>query len=82
MASNERMDVLAEARLALGERGTERAAWELATLGGAHALGMNHLVGSLETGKQADMAAFAPGEPHASFVAVAGRELVRNGRLL
>ncbi|HEV8409862.1 MAG TPA: amidohydrolase family protein [Gemmatimonadaceae bacterium] len=76
MASNERMDVLAEARLALGERGTERAAWDLATLGGARALGMHAETGSLDIGKQADLAAFTPGKSPAVFVAVAGRVLI------
>jgi cytosine/adenosine deaminase-related metal-dependent hydrolase len=80
MASNARMDVLSEARLALGERGTERAAWELATLGGARALNMAAAIGSLDVGKQADLAAFAPGQSRASFVAVAGRVLITNGQ--
>ena len=80
MASNERMDVLAESRLALGARGSERAAWELATLGSARALRLDHLVGSLEPGKQADLAAFplgaAEGAPtRAMFVMVSGRVL-------
>ena len=80
MASNERMDVLAESRLALGARGPERAAWELATLGGARALRLDHLVGSLEPGKQSDLAAFplgaAEGAPtRATFVMVSGRVL-------
>jgi 5-methylthioadenosine/S-adenosylhomocysteine deaminase len=68
MASNNRMDILDEARLALlGQRmrtssnETPAAAdvLELATLGGARAIGMHALVGSLEEGKQADLAAFA-----------------------
>jgi 5-methylthioadenosine/S-adenosylhomocysteine deaminase len=32
---------------------------ELATIGGAKAIGIDHLVGTLEEGKQADLAAFA-----------------------
>ena len=80
MASNERMDVLAESRLALGPRCSERAAWELATLGGARALRLDHVIGTLQPGKQADLAAFpmnrGSNEPtRASFVAVAGKPL-------
>jgi 5-methylthioadenosine/S-adenosylhomocysteine deaminase len=86
MASNERMDVLHEARLALGAAAGERAAWELATLGGARALRLDRLVGILEIGKQADLAAFPrdapPDQPtRATFAAVAGRVLVNNGEL-
>jgi cytosine/adenosine deaminase-related metal-dependent hydrolase len=109
VASNDRMDLLDEARLALllatvraGRVDTLSAAraLELATLGGARALRLEREVGSLEVGKSADLAAFplgvrARGPTHdpaaaavlalagtpATFVAVAGRVLVRDGTM-
>jgi len=67
MASNNSMDLLEEARLAvLFQRGrmgsheevSAQSALRLATLDGARALGIDHEVGSLEPGKVADLAAF------------------------
>ncbi|MDB4913151.1 MAG: amidohydrolase [Gemmatimonadetes bacterium] len=67
VASNDRMDMLDEARLAAlvanAHAGRHEAlmasnALELATLGGARALGIAHETGSLDVGKSADFAAF------------------------
>lgn len=68
MASNDRMDLLEEARLAShaqrlrhasADAVSAKAAFRLATLGGAEALRCDDEVGSLEVGKQADLAVFA-----------------------
>ena len=108
VASNNHMDILAEARLAalfqrarLGSSSEVSASdvMHLATIGGARAIGVDAQVGSLEVGKAADLAAFPLGSvgpvhdplaaaifglpgTKATFVAVAGRELVRDGVLL
>lgn len=67
VASNDRMDLLSEARQAALLQGIRKMkpdalsashALGLATLGGARALHLNEVVGSLEVGKQADVACF------------------------
>ena len=103
VASNNRMDVLDEARLAvLIHRAATRKhdafgahqALELATIGGARAIGIDSRVGSLEVGKDADLSAFRidiprttpVGDPYsAAIFALPGRsaELVAvRGRVL
>ncbi len=103
VASNNRMDILDEARLSvLIHRAATRRhdafgaheALQLATIGGARALGIDARVGSLEVGKDADLAAFRTdstrtipiGDPYsAAIFALPGRsaELVTvKGRVL
>lgn len=110
VASNNRMDILEEARLAvLFQRASRRnemaipahQALELATIGGARALRIDDKVGSLEVGKDADFTVFslsaarvtpvgnidaaiifALAGARASFVAVKGRPLLVDGRVL
>ncbi|HLA81490.1 MAG TPA: amidohydrolase family protein [Thermoleophilia bacterium] len=65
LASNESLDLFAEMRAAVEMSEAraappvldETAALRMATLEGAAALGLDHLVGSLETGKEADLIA-------------------------
>lgn len=68
VASNNRMNMLDEARLALfaqrartGRSDTPSAGemLALATIGGARAIGIDSVAGTLEPGKQADLAAFS-----------------------
>jgi 5-methylthioadenosine/S-adenosylhomocysteine deaminase len=90
-ASNDRLDMVSEMRLAaLLAKGIRRdatavpapAALEAATLAGARALGLDHRIGTIETGKEADLAAFDLGavetqpvyDPVTQLVYAAGRE--------
>lgn len=72
VASNNVCDLLEESRFAAlflrNRSGRKRfvsakEALEVATLGGAKALGLDHLIGSLEVGKQADIAVLSLDQP-------------------
>ena len=94
MASNNRMHLLEESRAAVLAQRTRTLrhdalsaaqALELATLGGARALGLADRIGSLEVGKEADLAAFdlsslagaADADPEAALVFALGAEPAR-----
>ena len=75
MASNNRMHLLEEARAAILVQNVRQLspcalsandALGLATIGGARALGLDHRIGSLEAGKEADLAAFPLGDAAAA----------------
>ena len=77
VASNNRMDLLDEARLAILIQRARTAQFnvisateglELATLGGARALGLESEIGSLDLGKSADLAAFPLAAPRSAPV--------------
>jgi cytosine/adenosine deaminase-related metal-dependent hydrolase len=88
VASNNRMDLLDEARLAiLMQRARLRRhdvlsatqALEMATLGGARALGLDGEIGSLDVGKAADLAAFPVHHPRSTPVYDPATSLVFSG---
>lgn len=85
VASNDRMDLLGEARQATLLQSIVRRepdvlsateALAMATIGGARALGLEHVTGSLEVGKAADLAAFSLDHPDARPVHDPGVTLV------
>ena len=89
MASNNYMDVLGEARLAvLAQRARPGAhahidaerALALATIDGARALGLAHRIGSIEVGKSADLAAFSCQGLNPVFDPVTAAVFALNGR--
>lgn len=65
----EEMDLAAKlAKVATGDpqAASARQVLEMATRGGARALGMDHQIGSLEAGKRADLIVVSLAEPHAA----------------
>jgi cytosine/adenosine deaminase-related metal-dependent hydrolase len=95
MASNSAMDLLAEARSALGVEAnhTPYPVWLHATVSGTHALSLSDHSGTLNVGKQADIVAFPlPAGttdtrhikigPEALLTVVDGVERVRDGRFV
>ncbi len=85
VASNNICDLLEESRFAvLAARNREdsarfisaKEALEAATLGGARALGIDHLIGSLEPGKQADIAIISLDQPAQNPINDIGAALV------
>lgn len=94
LASNTSIDLIAEVDAMPATTAAER--WELVTYAGARALGLDDVIGALEPGLQADLAAFAidvdaPDAPDAAWpragaratlVTVAGVERVRQGVLV
>ncbi len=88
MASNNRMDMLEEARIALLLQRTRLASsetpsaadvLELATIGGATAIGIGDAVGTLEVGKQADLVAFSLDEVRPTHDPVAAAVFALSG---
>lgn len=81
-ASNADLDILAEARAlaAIAPQMTARRLMRMMTIEGAAALGLDDELGSLEAGKQADLAVFRVGEtrePEEAVIRAGGRETLK-----